>query len=326
MQNNKTKKFTLLFMIYIIAIVTKDYIFPRVSYLANDFDESAATHLRDALLQFNILFTSALLFFAFKYKNEKNQVAIEKQERVVSFSGIMNWNHCSRFNIILCVIMGIASYVSFQLFKNVYLIINYSITNNETLIPTQQTVVEVFPLVMFFLIYVLWAALSEEVFYRSMLFGEILKGNRLFAYLFSVVIFALAHNSVEQIIQATFLAIVLCIVFEKTESILPCIVIHIIYNTLGVINTYIYSPNYGISREDIFMLTQYDYWLEAIKLGIIGISVFGLIAMIMSKIKKSTEHQNEETGVKFDFKELILISIIFILGILKFYSVIINYN
>ena len=324
MQNSKIKKSNGLFVIYIIAILLKDYIFPRISYMANNYESSFSISIRDALLQFGILLTAAFIFFIVKYNNERSQTVIEKRERFDSFSSIIHWNHCSKFNIGLYVIIGTASYISFQLFKNVYLVINYSITANDVLIPLQQPSIEILPLVMLFLTYVIWAAFSEEFFYRSMLFGEILKRNRLFAYLFSVIIFALAHNSVEQVIQSAFLAIVLCVVFEKTASILPCIIIHIIYNTLGVINTYIYLPRYGILRYDFFTLTRYDYWLEAIKLCIMSVISFGMIIVLISKMEKFIQQKSENTVGKFDIMEIIVISTIFILGLLKFYVMVIN--
>jgi len=324
MKNSKPKNFTLLFVIYIIAIAVKDYVFPRITFMTTNGNESFAGSLRDALLQFSVLFVFVLIFFIFKYNRERSRAVIKKRKTVDSFSSIINWKPCSKVNVVLCVIIGITSYISFQLFKNVYLVINYSITYNDELIPIQQTNIDALPVVMLFLVYAIWVVLSEEFFYRSMLFSEILKRNRLFAYLFSVIIFALAHNSFEQIVQATFLAIVLCVIFEKTASVIPCIIIHIIYNMLGVINTYIYSPEYGILRYDLFAIVQYDYWLEAIKLSILGVVTFGIVIIFMSKIKKTVCPKNEKAKERFSSTDNILILIIIILNLLKLCAVVIN--
>ncbi|HYP27076.1 MAG TPA: CPBP family intramembrane glutamic endopeptidase [Blastocatellia bacterium] len=88
---------------------------------------------------------------------------------------------------------------------------------------------------------VLSAPIVEEVVYRGVLFAGLVKKLGgvptiiVVTLLFAGVHFPQYLESLQGIIGLTFLSLVITIVRAQTRSIFPCILIHLIYNTIGAI-------------------------------------------------------------------------------------------
>ncbi len=83
---------------------------------------------------------------------------------------------------------------------------------------------------------VFYAGIFEELFFRGLIYTRLRNGmNKTIAACLSAVLFGLVHVSPVQIIYATVIGLILAYVFEKFESIIPCIVIHMANNFVGVI-------------------------------------------------------------------------------------------
>jgi len=76
----------------------------------------------------------------------------------------------------------------------------------------------------------------EEVLFRGLIFNELKKYLNVFvAIIIQGAIFALSHGNMLQAIYTFIMAIVLAIVYDKTQSILAPMLFHVMYNLLGSI-------------------------------------------------------------------------------------------
>lgn len=88
---------------------------------------------------------------------------------------------------------------------------------------------------------VLSAPIVEEVVYRGIVFGGLVKKiGRVATVIVVTMLFAGVHfpqylESIQGLVGLTFLSLVITTVRAQTRSIFPCIVIHLIYNSIGVI-------------------------------------------------------------------------------------------
>ncbi|SDM69089.1 CPBP family intramembrane glutamic endopeptidase [Acetanaerobacterium elongatum] len=89
---------------------------------------------------------------------------------------------------------------------------------------------------------VLAAPIFEELLFRGGLVSTLKPFGNWFAVLVSAVLFGFAHGSVAQMLYATALGIVLGMVFIKSGSVIPCMLMHLIINFLGITISSLYSP------------------------------------------------------------------------------------
>ena len=88
---------------------------------------------------------------------------------------------------------------------------------------------------------VLSAPIVEEVVYRGILFGGLVKKiGKVATIIVVTMLFAGVHfpqylESIQGLVGLTFLSLVITTVRAQTRSIFPCIMIHLIYNSIGVI-------------------------------------------------------------------------------------------
>jgi membrane protease YdiL (CAAX protease family) len=76
----------------------------------------------------------------------------------------------------------------------------------------------------------------EEVLFRGLIFNELKKHLNIFvAIIIQGAIFALSHGNMLQAIYTFIMAIVLAIVYDKTQSILAPMLFHVMYNLFGTI-------------------------------------------------------------------------------------------
>ncbi len=107
------------------------------------------------------------------------------------------------------------------------LALNYLHLNDEANV---AAVANELPLSVLLLAVVL-APFSEELFFRGLLSSR-------FGVVLSAIAFAVVHvayGSVTEIAGVFFIGLILALIFKKSGSILPCIAIHMVYNTMSII-------------------------------------------------------------------------------------------
>lgn len=83
---------------------------------------------------------------------------------------------------------------------------------------------------------VVYTAIFKELFFRGLIYTRLKNGmNKHLAAFLSAGLFGLIHIALLQIIYATIMGLILVYVFEKFESVIPCIIIHIVNNFIGLI-------------------------------------------------------------------------------------------
>lgn len=89
---------------------------------------------------------------------------------------------------------------------------------------------------------VLIAPIFEEVFFRGALISTLKRYGNWFAVLVSAALFGLAHGNIAQMLYAFVLGLVLGMVFIKSGSVLPGILMHFAINFLGITISTFFSP------------------------------------------------------------------------------------
>lgn len=155
-----------------------------------------------------------------------------------------------------------------------------------------------------FLILSATPAVAEELIYRGYIFGVLRKRSFICAVTVSSFSFAIMHGNLEQTIYNAILGIMLCLTREITGSILPCIIAHMLFNSVFVYSLYT-KPRYnGIqaSAEALPNLHTVDFinfWLINSRLFIISMTALIFAVIIYALLKNCnnsvfdfTSHKN----------------------------------
>ena len=277
--SERENKDSSLFVLVLVAVAfaVKDYFIPVVTFILQGSSESSKYSYLSAMFQFLVYI---LVFFVYelrrnnlRYRSPENQMAKSKQVDV------------PLKDMVVAVGVSILSFIAFQLMKTMVLLILYAATQNSIWIP-EITVVNARSLLLIFLVHVVCSAIAEETFYRGVLLRELSKGSPKFALLVVILLFAFAHSSIEQVIQSLFLGTVLCLVFARKGSLLLCTVIHIVYNTLGWVNTYLYAPGYGMISDVVYFGTSLDCYKNAVLLAMFSVVIIGGLLLLLPLIER----------------------------------------
>ncbi len=106
-------------------------------------------------------------------------------------------------------------------------------------------------------------AFIEEFVFRGILVGVLRKYGDAFAIIASAVMFGLMHRNITQIPFAFILGLLLAFVYCKTNSLIPCISIHLFNNFYAVITQIFYSSNILTERmyTTVFALISFAFFL-----------------------------------------------------------------
>ena len=78
--------------------------------------------------------------------------------------------------------------------------------------------------------------IAEECFFRGLMYTRLKQGMNLYvAAAISSFIFALMHGEAIWIITAFMMGLMLVLVFEKTGSLVPCVIIHVVNNVISLL-------------------------------------------------------------------------------------------
>ncbi len=80
------------------------------------------------------------------------------------------------------------------------------------------------------------APIVEEVIFRGLIYGRLCKAMpKVWAMVLSSLIFGVAHGQIVWMIYAFVLGMVLCVVMEKTKSVMASILLHMSFNVAGIV-------------------------------------------------------------------------------------------
>lgn len=129
------------------------------------------------------------------------------------------------------------------------------------------------------------APIIEELLFRKLLIDRLYKHSEIVAVIFSAVSFGLFHMNITQFFYATFIGIVLGIVYVKTGKIIYTIILHMVVNL-------------GTSAVSATLLKLGDQYVAIwsafiVLLGIAGVFLF---IFIYRKSLKFTKHEDITNG------------------------------
>lgn len=85
-------------------------------------------------------------------------------------------------------------------------------------------------LIIFSIVLALIPAVLEECFFRGFMLGKLQNVKSVFAILSVSVCFALYHKSVAQFFYQVIYGAILCLLFKRAESVIPCMIAHFLNN------------------------------------------------------------------------------------------------
>ncbi len=84
--------------------------------------------------------------------------------------------------------------------------------------------------------------ICEEVLFRGLIFNGLRKSHSdVFAVVFSALLFALMHGSLEQLVFPFIMGMVFAIIVLRTGSIVPSILVHMFNNVFAIVFSYVYN-------------------------------------------------------------------------------------
>lgn len=303
-KNNKL--IALALALIVLAFIIKDYVIPGMMYLVQGDSASSVYGYVSALLQFLVYLLCYRVFHHFELREE---------EKTADQAELSYNNEVKGSKAVECLVLfaiGVLSYIAFQLLKNVVLLFLFGATRSPIWIPEDITPVSPTALVLIFFVHVVCSAIAEEAFFRATVFHALSKHAPLGGLLYSSFLFSFAHSGIEPVVQSFFLGLVLGVLYKKRQSIAFCAFIHIIYNTLGLINTYVFTPIYGITSPYLPGITSLDCYKEAVGISIVAVIVlYGIFALFGAIKSNRTQEPTEKASF---LEKLVAILLLLIYG------------
>lgn len=103
-----------------------------------------------------------------------------------------------------------------------------------------------------FVVLAIVPAICEELLCRGLVFGAFRKRSFLAAYLISAVSFAIVHGNIEQMLYAFVLGLLLGLVREFSGSVIPCMLMHFLFNSVSAFSIYfgdVFGSLFGAESE-----------------------------------------------------------------------------
>lgn len=255
-------------ILFIIAAFTSSFCIglAEESVLSSFNDAYSLETLLISVAQYIIIIPILLVIHNIIRKGKKDTKVLNHLKKAsVSKGKIMKWI------IISLSLTYIASYLSSFMLAIIEEIsdskINViSLVAEPTLLGYIANIVGMFLLAPFF----------EELLFRGMFFGEIKKYGSWFAILVTGITFGLWHANIGQTLYTMVLGICASFLIAKTDSIIPCIILHGIFNLIGTIQSL------TLSGLDLNKLAEQSYIIDNVgKLFIIGVIGIIIIAIII---------------------------------------------
>lgn len=297
-------------------------------YLMTDFSDQSKQNILTLIL-YIIMYPVGmpLLFFVFrkiscKYKDQKIKDCFKKP--LMPTGWVVKWI------VITIGICYLTTYVS-----NIFFLIIESITKIK-LNPAEFSTDTSSPISI--LTYVLalpfFAPFFEELFFRGTIYRNVRKYGPWSMIIISGIIFGLWHLNYQQMIYAAVMGIFACLVFEKTQSIIPTMIVHFIVNSIGFFQLMILS---GLDIEKIQAGDTSEMFAHPVRLLLLagmGVVIFAfIITAIVLLIIELVKHRDsfkpeykcrELTGGKsflvFITSPVMAVALLFMIGMTAFYA------
>ncbi len=269
-----------------------------------------------------------LLFLIFrkiskKYKDQKIRDCFKKPQMPAGW--VFKW---IIITIGICYLSTYVSNLFFLIIESItHIKLNAAEFNTDTSSPLS--------IVTYTLALPIYAPIFEELFFRGTIYRNVRKYGPWSMMIISGIIFGLWHLNYQQTIYAAVMGIFACLVFEKTQSIIPTMLIHFTVNSIGLIQLMTLSglDIEKIENGDISELLSHPFKLLMLMGIVFLIFTFIIIAVILLIIELvnhkdsfRTEYKCKElTGGKsfitFITSPVMAAALLFMLGMTVFYAI-----
>jgi len=194
-----------------------------------------------------------------------------------------------------------------------------SAVNGITLIFTkagsQSLILKEHNFVLSFIIFAVMSAISEELFFRGIIYGAYKKAGVFSAVIISSLVFSAFHMNFNQLIYVFFSGVYFSLLYEATESILSSIIGHIILNGIGLFLS-------------LFFTTNSDYTPVNLLYTLIIMFIAGFLTILFLKdlFKKEgkliTLKKINKTGFTKIISPVLIITFVILVALMILYQVI----
>lgn len=218
-----------------------------------------------------------------------------------------NWKGMPFLKALACgLLFGLLMYFIIQLLENSANCLSYAFTGELLVYPLFEPVSSLTTLIKWSILYAVMPAISEELIYRGMIVKGMARKNVIVAYLFSSIIFALAHKTIIQDAEAFMNGFVWCILYTISGSlVVPCTA-HIIYNIMGIITSTAVLPLYSIFN----LLRRYaerdEYIASAAGLLGVGLVLVSAAFLLIIWLRRKVSSQAHTTKHRLTLIEWML--------------------
>lgn len=242
-------------------------------YSATDFNTfvSKDLGLLISVVVMNFVFVLVVLF-AYKTKT------IEKPKRILNFK------------ILIYIALAVACY--FALYP---IVLSF---NKLFKVPVTKLEISNVGYIYSIFSRVLIPAICEELLFRGIIYKGLETKSKTFAILISALMFSIFHMSKEQFIYPLLMGLLLGVIMAYENNIIYCIIVHIVNNSLALVNIGFY----------------FNHWTYFVVAAIMFVAFVGV--MLFLAIKKSS---------KFKLTKTELVALLASLGIMIVFWVLINF-
>lgn len=145
-------------------------------------------------------------------------------------------------------------------------------------------------------------AIIEELLFRGIIFGILRQHNFTFALIISTSVFAVLHGNLQQIAYTFLFGILLCMIRETTGSVFPCMLAHLLFNSISASDIYI-NPYTAETPQTARQITFKNFWL--INCGLFISAMLCLAgAVVVYALLKHVNNQNlNSKGHQYEINE-----------------------
>lgn len=179
--------------------------------------------------------------------------------------------------------VGIISSIIFLIYSMIFNSKGIDIPSPDFSIPTDKIY-----LILFFAYTCIIAPVFEEIIFRGFILNNMRKFGNITAIFVTSIFFSMFHFNLVQLVNPILMGIILCFIAIKSESIIPCIIVHMFNNIMAMLTTVI---SYTDSQTVILIWSSLYY--------LIGIAaLFYFILKYGNEFLRSVKEQNTVLKVR----------------------------
>lgn len=206
----------------------------------------------------------------------------------VNSANACNLNKINWPNILISIIIGLICLFGFNNLVNSFSSLVQYLGHEPSSMPLPLT--NIWWLIINIILLGILPAIFEELLFRGIILNGLKQYGKVKAVIFSALLFALLHGSIDQTLYPIILGIVLAVVALKTNSVIPSILIHFVNNTIVIIINYIYTASNTVIQPTVDL----KYVLISIAIAIISsVAIFGLTKLLKPSKSKVTLQEND---------------------------------